>query len=365
MIHTLTKLGFDPKLSNGVIAVTVPSWRATKDISLNEDIVEEIGRIHGYDEIDERPIPGLFDISKRNYWTEFRAITQDYFAGKALYEAFNYSFSNEAKDRGILIENFDDAVRIKNAVSEEFTLMRRFMAPLLLINARENRKQSQKFGFFEIAKIHTKHAENDFSESKRVAGILIGSDIQDLRNLIDGYFAQTTSADLAWKIEQGVTDTTPYFHPNKSGRYMLGDDCIATFGYIHPRVLTNFDLTGEEVVFFDIDAEKLAALARKKSVAYREPSKFPSISRELNFVLPDRENTGNIARAIAAVDPRISSPKVVDTYIDETKVGVGKKSVTFSFMIEDRTKTITDEEAGEIQSRVISGLAEKGYMLRS
>lgn len=362
IMHTLTKLGFSPVVNDGVVQVKVPSWRATKDISINEDIVEEIGRVHGYDEIDERAIPGYFDIAVRNHWVELRGKTQDYFSGKGLYEAFNYSFSNEAKDAAILIEGMENAVAIKNAVSEEFTYMRRYMAPLLLVNARENRKQSSRFGFFEIAKVHTKHAENDFSESKRLAGIFVGYSLAEARDMLDGYFSMLLSD--AVRIEQGSDTATPYFHPNKSGRYFTADGLIGSFGFIHPRVLENFDLIGNEVIYFDIDIEKIQKLAQTKRVDYLEPTKFPSITRELNFVLPERQNTGLIATMIAEVDPRISAPRVIDVYQDAVKVGVEKKSVTFSFSIQDRTKTITDEEALDLQTRVIDKLENAGYSLR-
>lgn len=96
---------------------------------------------------------------------------------------------------------------------------------------------------------------------------------------------------------------------------------------------------------------------------YIEPNKYPSISRELNFLLNKTASTGEIADMIAAVDPRIHSLAVVDVYEHE-KIGADMKSVTFSFVVEDYTKTITDEAAQELQNTIITSLEQKSIYLR-
>ncbi len=116
---------------------------------------------------------GDLTIVPRHPGVIFRSKTQDYFAGRGWYEVYNYSFSNEAKDESVLIMDHSSAVRIQNAVSEEYTIMRRSLAPLLLSNVRENLKISSSFSFFEIAQTHSKQADNIFMEQRMVAGVSV------------------------------------------------------------------------------------------------------------------------------------------------------------------------------------------------
>jgi phenylalanyl-tRNA synthetase beta chain len=353
----LTKLGFAPTLRQSTHHVTVPSHRATKDISIPEDIVEEIGRLHGYDTIPEAPIPGVFQMTEKNRGVALRNQIQNYFVGNGFFEAFNYSFSNASKDASVLLEETNSAVCIRNAVSEEFTMMRRSMAPLLLANVHENLKQVREVSFFEIARVHYKDATGAFYEKKRLAGILSNSAALPVRVLLDGFLATLgISADIS------QSSPLPYLHPNASGQYTSGQETIGHFGKIHPKVAKNFDLP-DTVWYFEFDVEHIAMLSRQIR-PYMEPNKFPSMSRELNFVMDERMSTGEIANRIAAVDGRIHSLCVQDVYQHE-KIGAGKKSVTFGFVIEDRTQTITDEDALEVQNSVIQSLAQTGIQLRS
>ena len=117
---------------------------------------------------------------------------------------------------------------------------------------------------------------------------------------------------------------------------------MAYFGALHPKVLQNFELPST-TWYFEVDIASLISSISTES-HYTEPNKYPSITRELNFVMDKTASTGDVAKLISSVDPRIHSLAVVDTYEHE-KIGIGKKSVTFSFVVEDTTKTITDVEA--------------------
>lgn len=155
----------------------------------------------------------------------------------------------------------------------------------------------------------------------------------------------------------------PFLHPNASGVYVSEENGseIARFGQLHPKVLQNFELPAD-AWYFEVEIAVLEASISKVST-YLEPNKYPSVMRELNFVLQKNMSTGDVARKIAATDNRIHSLSVVDVYEHE-KIGTGNKSVTFSFVIEDRTKTITDDEALAVQQAVIANLEKELIMLR-
>ncbi len=355
VLKTLSDLEFAPAVLNGKYEVIVPPHRATKDIRIIEDIVEEIGRIHGYDTIAESPIPGEFAITLRNDWVSLRNAVQNYCIGSGFYEVYNYSFSNLQKDASVLIEETDDAIMIRNAVSQDFTMMRRSMAPLLLQSAHENLKQKDSVKFFEIAKTHRKIA-GEMQETKFLAGVTTQSDALKIRTFLDGLFSTLWAPLIVW---QGTN--LPFLHPNASGAYLLEDVPVGYFGTLHPKVLQNFELP-PSTWYFEVD---LALLSRAITTysKYVEPNKYPSISRELNFLLERTKSTGEVARMISEVDSRIHSLSIADVY-EHDKIGKDKKSVTFSFVIEDYAKTITDEEAQTLQNTIIQTLEKQSIYLR-
>lgn len=142
---------------------------------------------------------------------------------------------------------------------------------------------------------------------------------------------------------------------------MLGEVPVGYFGSLHPKVLQNFELP-QTTWYFEVDLTLLSRAINTDS-KYVEPNKYPSISRELNFLLERTRSTGEVARMISEVDSRIHSLSIADVY-EHDKIGKDKKSVTFSFVIEDHTKTITDEEALSLQNTIIQTLEKQSIYLR-
>lgn len=262
-----------------------------------------------------------------------------------------------------------NAIRIQNAFNMEYTLMRRSMVPNLLEAAAENLKQQKKFGFFEIGKVFEKSEENKFTEKKALAGVLVGENITALRTILDG-FLRSTLPGKVFQVEQGTPHPSPLLggegvcHPNKSGRYLVDGESIISFGSLHPGVAESFGLANVEVLLFEVDYQKLFHYFATTDHSFSEIAKYPGITRELNFVFPETVPVGTVIEKIAAVSPILSNFSVVDTFRDAVKIGEDKKSVTFSFLMQDYTKTITDEEALIIQEKIIAQLEGEGVSLR-
>lgn len=255
-----------------------------------------------------------------------------------------------------------DAIHIQNAFNVEYTLMRRSMVPNLLSATAENLKQQKKFGFFEIGKVFEKLEENEFSEQKALAGVLVGQDMSALRTMLDG-FLRSILPGKVFQVEQG-TNGISSLHPNKSGRYLVDGESIISFGSLHPGVAESFGLASAEILLFEVDYQKLFHHFTNTDHSFSEIAKYPGITRELNFVFEENIPVGTIIEKIATVSPILSNFSVVDTFRDAVKVGEGKKSVTFSFLMQDFTKTITDEEALVIQEKIIAKLEGEGVSLR-
>lgn len=360
--NILHRLGFEVSWAGDEFSAVVPSWRATKDISIKEDLVEEIGRIYGYDRVPDVPVFGPFSIASKNHEIELRDLVNTYFSSHGLCEVYNYSFSNEQKDAKIGLEDDENAIHIRNAFNTEYTLMRRSLIPNLLSGVYENLKQQELFGFFEIGKVFERLGEDEFSEQKMIAGVLVGQDMRRLREVLDG-FIHSLLPQVESEVIQGTHDIA-HLHPNKSGMYRVHADNLITFGSIHPAVAESFGLSNRTVLSFEINFSLLMNRFMTAHHEFREISKYPGIRRELNFVIDERVPVREIIGEIASVHTFLSDFQVVDIFRDATKVGADKKSVTFSFLIQDPTKTITDEEALVIQQAIISELEKKGRVLR-
>lgn len=146
----LTNLGFTVSVSEDTYTVTVPSWRATKDVSIAEDIAEEVARVWGYDRIDAVPMIDQIVPPRENIARSLRHIVADALRSTGYTEVYNYSFSSATHDARIGLMNMDGAIAIKNAFNVEYTHMRRSLIPHLLKNTSDNRRLASSLRFFEI-----------------------------------------------------------------------------------------------------------------------------------------------------------------------------------------------------------------------
>ncbi len=168
---------------------------------------------------------------------------------------------------------------------------------------------------------------------------------------------------MGFEVIQG-TQNIAHLHPNKSGSYRVHTDDLITFGSVHPAVADAFGLSSKTILFFEINHALLMNRFAVSGHVFHEIPKYPGIRRELNFVIDERVPVGEVIAEIASVHTHLSDFSVVDIFRDATKVGSDKKSVTFSFLIQDPTRTITDEEALVIQQAIIAELELKGRVLR-
>lgn len=340
----------------------VPSWRATKDVNIWQDIAEEVGRIYGYKNILPVPIPGLFTITPKNNDWSLRKQIQNYLGDQWLFEVYNYSFANQTSDAKIGLADMQNAVQIQNAFSENDTHLCRSLFGRLFANAEENIKTKPSFGLYETDKIFHKNGPNDFSETRSLAGVFVNVDLPQVKAILDGFFA-TILQNQSVEAQQWTDHFI--FHSGKSGTYTLNNTELAIFWYAHPQIVANFNLQNHSVIAFQVHFPLLLNLSRSASFAFSEPSKYPSITRELNFVMEEKLPVQQIIRQIIAVDPAIIGNVLVqDTYRDTVKVGEGNKSVTFSFTLNNSQKTITDEEALDLQNAVIAQLQSQNIHLR-
>jgi phenylalanyl-tRNA synthetase beta chain len=161
IIETLSRLGCHIKKDGEILHVDIPSWRATKDLTIAEDLAEEVIRVYGYENIELQSLPVGKGIVAKNTDITLRNLSLEHLRSSAWQEVYTYSFTNEKLDSRILLGNIDEAIKIRNAFNEEYTHMRRSLAPRLFLGIEENLKYSKNLRFFEIGKIYKKQESTD------------------------------------------------------------------------------------------------------------------------------------------------------------------------------------------------------------
>ena len=289
----LNGLGFQIlKSVNHIIRVQIPTQRT--DISIEEDIIEEIGRIYGYDKISGVLPEALILPAKKNieiFWEEF---SRDALKEAGMTEVYNYSFIS---DKQAEIFEIDKAglLEIANPLSQEYKYLNPTLIPNLLKNAQLNLKYFSDVEIFELGKVFNQGAgdnkQETISEKRSLAGLIVGKEKDSesfyyLKGIIEGLF-EKVGIHNAWYDEVGPT-------PENSSRLMwdlgraaeikVGDEEIGFLGYISQPILDILKIKAD-VVVFDLDFERFQELASERR-EYQIISPYPIATRDLAVLIP-------------------------------------------------------------------------------
>lgn len=362
IIRTLTSLGFDAKEENGCFDVKVPSWRATKDVTMKADIIEEITRIYGYDNFEihttRSPLyPVRPEILKSNEDKIKDILVKRY----NLHEVHSYvwAYYDEQRALGIPVE---ENIKLSGATNPNIETIRKTMIPTQLCQVKVNTGYAPEFGIFEIGRVVTGLDENNLCIEKKNLAITLFSRQKDVREL---YFSlrdmlAVITDDLKHK-RLGFTPaqaSRPYEHPVNFNSVTLDGREIGTIGIVHPTVGKKIDKKAS-IVFAEIDMEAFAESANA-SIIYEEPSKFPPMDYDISIIIPEgvffsdlekcwENEGGDILRGV----------KIVDTYDTELF-----HSITVRFEFCSNERTLSANEVQEIMNRVIDNLKKININLR-
>jgi phenylalanyl-tRNA synthetase beta chain len=360
IVNTLESLGFEVKLEGDSFDVTVPSWRATKDVTIKADIIEEITRIYGYDNFDVHTAEApLYPVKPNIEKTDEDKIKDLLVKRYSLHELHSYvwAYYDEYKALGIEVE---DNIKLVNATNANIETIRRSIIPTQLCQVKYNTGYATDFGVFEIGRVadgvdpetnlvreHKKLAITLFSKTKSVEKLYM-----ELRDMIAVIADDIKHETIALKEK---TAEHSYQHPINLNAIYCGDREIGEIGIAHPVVSKKIDKKAA-VVFAEIDVRAFSEI-KNNSITYTEPSKYPEMEVDLTFVA---NVFAPIGVAIAAAkSPIVKNVKVVDIYKDETG-----KAITVRITFSDNTKTLTREEVAAVVDDVTEKLESKGISLK-
>ena len=368
----LTHLGFTV---SDDFDVTAPTFRP--DVEREIDLIEEIARVYGYDNIPITLPKGDIPTPKVDPRAELREQIKTYLLDCGMMEAINYSFYHPNVFDRIRLDPDDslrEALRIRNPLVEDFSTMRTTLIPSLLENAQRNRNhQVNDVQLVEIAKVFIPTEEGEYpNELERVASIIAGdvgagvygdprrpADFFDIKGIVEGLLEVCGISDY-------VIDRTehPTFHPGRTAEIHVNGQQLCILGEVHPAVLENYDLP-DHAYLFELDFERLVEVA-KLIKEFESIPIYPSVSRDLAIVLgADIRSSEPLNIIKSAGGELVNSVRLFDLYTGE-QVPEGKKSLAYAIEYHLKTQTLTDEIVDGVHGKIVRELERKlGAELRS
>jgi len=359
----LTRLGFQCAGDAQVIQATPPAYRF--DIAIEEDLIEEIARIHGYDNIPAaapaapaRMLPA--PEARRDAQSIRRSlVARDY------QEVVTYSFVD--RDWEIDFAGNARPVELANPIASQMSVMRSTLIGSLIqcVAFNVNNKQT-RVRLFEIGRCFERASDEARAQPLRIGGVAYGDVVEEQWGMparpVDFYdvkadvVALIAAGDLAFEPAHH-----PALHPGRSARVVRAGMAIGWLGELHPRLQQKYDLRRAPVVF-ELDFEQAVGGGLP---AYSEISRFPPVRRDLAFVVDEELSFGTMLQAMrAAAPPIVSEIGIFDVYRGRG-LEKGKKSLAFSVLLQDTRKTLTDTEVECVISQLIQAMKQQfGARLR-
>jgi phenylalanyl-tRNA synthetase beta chain len=374
----LTRLGFGVEAGER-LRVTVPSWRL--DVRQTADLVEEVARVTGYDDLPVRMPEGALPQAPAQpvEWTARMALEdelREVLKGAGFNEIVTYSLVSEAANREVVVDSeapfeapslltalFIEPLKLANAMTEEQQYLRTSLLPSLLQVYDLNRRHGgQGLRFFEMGRAYWQRL-NDLPEERKVLGLIAAGEWVPASWLGTGHAASFADMHGAVELVLRQCGLAPRFcaaehpalHPGRAAEVRAGDELVGYVGELHPLVRERLDLPATAVLVAELDLETLSALGGG-SRRYTPIRRFPSVGRQLTVALDPGVEAERVREVILAAGGDL----LVDlTLADVFALPDGKRSLSYSFSLQSDAKTLTDEEANALRDRIMEALGHE------
>lgn len=362
MIKHLRALEFGiKKAKKGFLKITVPTFRATKDINIEDDLVEEVARMHGYEKI-KPSLPSLpIKLPHPNLERTLKHRSRDILSlGLGFTETSHYSFYGISEARNCLLPEAAHLL-LDNPLSEDQTHLRISLLPNLLKSAVLNLYSRGNFKIYEIGRTYIKTTGIFPLEEKFIAGVIAKQSIEIFYDALGALQSFIEQFGAKGRVEE-CKNPPPYAHPSKCAEIKIAGKEIAVVYEVHPQVLKNFGIKAE-VGAFEINFTQLVAAGQNER-AYRPIPRFPGIEIDVSVLVPKRTTVREILELIHHIDTAlIANLKLIDIFEDKS-LGPDKKSFTFRILLQSPDRTLTDEEMKQVQERIFKTLTNSGFAIR-
>jgi phenylalanyl-tRNA synthetase beta chain len=345
MAELLGRLGLEFSQKDGVFEVRPPSYRF--DLALEVDFVEEIARLHGYEQVPELPPRALLRMLPVPETRRTPDALKDFLAGRDYQEIISYAFVNEAWERDLAANA--RPVRLLNPIASHMSVMRSTLfgglVDALVFNL--NRKQ-ERVRLFELGRCFSR-ADHGYAQPEKIGGLAYGparpEQWGEAMRPVDFYDVKADVEGLCWPaVPRFEAAIHPALHPGQSAKIVLDGEQAGWIGTLHPRWQQKYGLSAAPVLF-ELEA---AALLPRRVPAFREVSRFPPVRRDIAVIVEE-----NIPVQAMLDEIRRKVPEyVVEVALFDVYRGKGidlcEKSLAFRVLMQDTQRTLTDEEADAV-----------------
>lgn len=373
-VDILQRLGFVLSEKNENTAkFIVPGARRT-DVYREIDLIEEVARIYGYDKI-EAALPKKTMAPEVSFETKTVEKIQHLFLGHGFYEAMSSSLIGEPllKKFG-LTYNSEQAVKVKNAQSEDATMLRQTLIVNMLEAFKTNYDNGNKdLRLFEIGKRYLAtdvptRENSGVKEILTLSGILTGDTSKGIwkqKNNIDFYTLKGVmeslfdTLGLGERIKLSPCEDVSYLHPGRSARVNIlakGNPCVGVFGEVHP-ILTEKLKSNQKIYIFELDLDEIIKQSSRNVIKFKKLPQFPEIQRDIAFAINDDAACEKISAVIkkSADNKLFKSSEVFDVYKGE-HIENGFKSMAFRVKLQNPDATLTDEVIELEMNKIRAGI---------
>ena len=360
----LTHLGLNPVATADGFEVTAPSFRF--DIEQEVDIIEEVGRVYGYDKIPDDYTSGRLHMLKRPENRKTRFSVYNALAARGYREIVSYAFVDETWEQDFAANT--DPIRLQNPLASHMSVMRSTLIGGLIKTLQHNLNYKQnRVRLFEIARVFKKDGQGAYLQNERVGGLAYGYAVPEqwgeASRLVDFF---DVKGDLEQLIHRSLSVQYQAFehpacHPGRCAQLLIDGVAVGVLGQLHPQWVQKYDLP-QAPVMFEVD---LSVLLQSQAVTYQAVSKLPPVRRDLAFVIADAVKSADLLNTLrAAAGPLVKSVDLFDVY---TGVGIepGYKSMAVKVMLQAASETLTDAVVDEEMQSLIKVAQETGATLRA
>lgn len=369
VVEILQRLGLTVEVTDEGWSATAPTWRF--DIAIEQDLVEEVGRIYGYNNIpNQAPIAALSMNDHKEANLPLKRV-RNLLVDRGYHEAITYSFV-EPEQQKLVVPGIDPLV-LPNPISADMSAMRLGLIQGLLNTVVHNQKRQQpRVRLFEygLRFIPEATAENGMRQEPMLAGVISGTrgeehwnmetatvDFFDLKGDLEAILELTANG----KAYSFTAVKHPALHPGQSAAVILDGEVIGVIGTVHPELERKFGLNGRTVVF-EIEWSAIDSRVIPEAVSL---SKFPSNRRDIALVVDDSVASGDIVNACrAAGGELLKDAKLFDVYVGKG-VEEGKKSLAIALSLQSLERTLEEADIVSAVDAIVSAVGEQyGAALR-
>lgn len=363
------RLQFEAAIEGDTITVTAPTRRG--DIKIEEDLIEEVARLYGYDNIP-KTLPVGTASGKLSAYQKKRRVVRNFLEGAGLYQTLTYSLTSEEKAAQFALET-REAIRLAMPMSEDRSVLRLSIIPQLLEVVKYNSaRQNDSLAVYETGNVFLSNGKEVLpDEEEHVAAAITGLwhnhswqgekkpvDFFVLKGILEGMFEKLGLNDRIEFVQAQVEG----MHPGRTAEIRLNGTKIGFAGQVHPNVQKDLDI--KDTYVFELSLKALLA-ENAEPLFYEAIPRFPSITRDIALVVNKETVSGTLKEIIVTAGaPLLKEAHVFDLY-EGDKMEEGKKSIAFSLKYVDPERTLTDEEVTKVHEKVLAALEEKaGAVLR-